>query len=128
AASSENETISYQWFFVQNQNMYKGNDVFDLKQTKETNSPKWEAEWQAWNNKLTPAQQYQWKLILKDAKTDNPFQGEFLASMYDASLDMIYNQFWKTNSNKIYNYMYVNFSTPNVLQNLISNRLYTSRP
>lgn len=127
AASAENETISYQWFFVQNQNMYNGNGVFVFKQIKEANNPKWEAEWQAWNNKLTPAQQYQWKFILKDGKTNKPFEGEFLASMYDASLDMIYSEYWNTNASKIRNYMYVNFSTPQAQQNLISNRISTSR-
>ncbi|WP_177763794.1 MG2 domain-containing protein [Flavobacterium sp. I3-2] len=126
ADSFENENISYQWFFVQNQNLYSGNGDFNLKKVEEKNHPVWEAEWQAWNNKLTPAQQYQWKLILKDSKTNKPFQGEFLASMYDASLDMIYSDFWKTNSDKIYNYSYVNFSRPTPLNNLVSNRIYNS--
>ena len=126
ADSFENENISYQWFFVQNQNLYSGNGDFNFKKVEEKKHPVWEAEWQAWNNKLTPAQQYQWKLILKDSKSNKPFQGEFLASMYDASLDMIYSDFWETNSDKIYNYSYVNFSRPTPLNNLISNRIYNS--
>src|SRR5690606_35671859 len=92
---------------------------------KEKDEIEWKAEWISWNDKLNPSQQYQWKLLLKNAKNNKTVQGEFLASMYDASLDRIVSDYWNSNTSTINNYIYVNFSTPRTYKEIERNRLYT---
>src|SRR5690606_41702356 len=76
--------------------------------------------------------QYQWKLLLKNAETNKAFQGEFLASMYDASLDLLIDEWdrdeqsWITNSQKLNDYTYVSFSSPEKKDMIQHNYLYGS--
>ncbi len=129
ANGTENETISYNWFFLKEQQLYSDNGSYTIEQDKKEDE-EWLVEWQSWNDKLNPAQQYQWKLLLKNAKTNKAFQGEFLASMYDASLDLLleneWGSSWRTNSDKISNYAYVNFSSPRKSNGVQQNYLYGS--
>lgn len=129
ANSTENETISYNWFFMKEQQLYSDKGSYIIEQEKKGDE-KWLVEWQSWNDKLNPAQQYQWKLLLKNAKTNKAFQGEFLASMYDASLDLLiengWGSSWRTNSDKINNYAYVSFSSPRKSNGVQQNYLYGS--
>src|SRR5690554_3481030 len=131
ADSTENETISYNWFFVKEQQLYSNRGSYTMEQEK-IKDEEWLVEWQSWNDKLNPAQQYQWKLLLKNAKTNKAFQGEFLASMYDASLDLLIDVWdreeksWITNSEKINNYVYINFSLPRKSNTIQQNNLYAS--
>src|SRR5690554_5856436 len=128
--STENETISYNWFFVKEQQLYSNSGSYTIEQDKKNEEEQWLVEWQSWNDKLNPAQQYQWKLLLKNAKTNKAFQGEFLASMYDASLDLLleneWGSSWRTNSDKISNYAFVNFSSPRKSNGVQQNYLYDS--
>src|SRR5690606_155271 len=94
---------------------------------KEKDEIEWKAEWISWNDKLNPSQQYQWKLLLKNVKNNKTFQGEFLASMYDASLDRIVSDHWDTNASKINNYTYVSFSDPQKRSIAHRNSIYNSR-
>src|SRR5690554_3328636 len=127
--STENETISYNWFFVKEQQLYSNRGSYTMEQEK-IKDEEWLVEWQSWNDKLNPAQQYQWKLLLKNAKTNKAFQGEFLASMYDASLDLLleneWGSSWRTNPEKINSYVYVNFSSPRKPNTVQQNNLYAS--
>src|SRR5690554_863221 len=129
ADSTENETISYNWFFVKEQQLYSNRGSYTMEQEK-IKDEEWLVEWQSWNDKLNPAQQYQWKLLLKNAKTNKAFQGEFLASMYDASLDLLleneWGSSWRTNPEKINSYVYVNFSSPRKPNTVQQNNLYAS--
>src|SRR5690606_11238993 len=130
ANSTENETISYNWFFLKEQQLYSNSGSYTIEQDKKNEEEQWLVEWQSWNDKLNPAQQYQWKLLLKNYKTNKAFQGEFLASMYDASLDLLleneWGSSWRTNSEKINNYVYVNFSSPRKPNTVQYNYLYGS--
>lgn len=131
ANSTENETISYNWFFLKEQQLYSDNGSYTIEQDKKEDE-EWLVEWQSWNDKLNPAQQYQWKLLLKNAKTNKAFQGEFLASMYDASLDLLIDEWdrdeqsWITNSQKLNDYTYVSFSSPEKKDMIQHNYLYGS--
>jgi len=131
ANSTENETISYNWFFMKEQQLYSDKGSYTIEQEKKEDE-KWLVEWQSWNDKLNPAQQYQWKLLLKNAKTNKAFQGEFLASMYDASLDLLIDEWdrdeksWITNSQKLNDYTYVSFSSPEKKDMIQHNYLYGS--
>src|SRR5690606_17784827 len=130
ANSTENETISYSWFFVKEQQLYSNSGSYTIEQDKNEEEEQWLVEWQSWNDKLNPAQQYQWKLLLKNAKTNKVFQGEFLASMYDASLDLLleneWGSSWRTKSEKINNYVYVSFSSPRKSNTIQQSYLYAS--
>src|SRR5690606_30069054 len=129
ANSTENKTISYNWFFLKEQQLYSDNGTYTIEQ-ENSKDEEWLIEWQSWNDKLNPAQQYQWKLLLKNGKTNKAFQGEFLASMYDASLDLLiengWGSSWRTNSDKINNYAYVSFSSPRKSNGVQQNYLYGS--
>lgn len=132
--STENESISYNWFFVSDQELYSNSGNYNIKESenKEEADFLWNVEWQSWNDKLNPAEQYKWKLLIKNAKNNKPYQGEFLASMYDASLDLLlkgawgYGKEWITNAEKIDNYVYVNFSTPKKQNNVHQNNIFSS--
>src|SRR5690606_33697391 len=113
------------------QQLYSDKGSYTIEQEKKEDE-KWLVEWQSWNDKLNPAQQYQWKLLLKNAKTNKAFQGEFLASMYDASLDLLIDEWdrdeksWITNSQKLNDYTYVSFSSPEKKDMIQHNYLYGS--
>ena len=133
--STENESVSYNWFFVNDQELYSNSGNYNIKESesKDETDFLWNVEWQSWNDKLNPAEQYKWKLLLKNAKNNKPYQGEFLASMYDASLDLLlknswgeYGKEWVTNAEKIDNYVYVNFSNPKKQNNVYQNNLFSS--
>lgn len=133
--SSENKSISYNWFFVNDQELYSNTGNYNVKESENNDETNflWNVEWQSWNDKLNPAEQYKWKLLLKNAKNNKPYQGEFLASMYDASLDLLlknswgeYGKEWITNAEKIGNYVYVNFSDPKKQNNVQHNNLFSS--
>ncbi|KAA5538399.1 alpha-2-macroglobulin family protein [Paenimyroides baculatum] len=133
--STENESVSYNWFFVNDQELYANSGNYNIKESesKDVTDFLWNVEWQSWNDKLNPAEQYKWKLLLKNAKNKKPYQGEFLASMYDASLDLLlknswgeYGKEWVTNAEKIDNYVYVNFSNPKKQNNVHQNNLFSA--
>lgn len=125
ATKNDNQEISFNWYFVYHQELYQGKGNYSIESKQKEEPIQWKAEWISWNDKLNPAQQYQWKLLLKNAKTNQAFQGEFLASMYDASLDRIVTDYWNSNASTIDNYIYVNFSTPRTYKEIERNRLYT---
>src|SRR5690606_39044489 len=56
ANSTENETISYNWFFMKEQQLYSDKGSYTIEQEKKEDE-KWLVEWQSWNDKLNPAQQ-----------------------------------------------------------------------
>ncbi|WP_321424819.1 alpha-2-macroglobulin family protein [uncultured Bacteroides sp.] len=56
-------------------------------------------KWDVFRDKLKPGQKEEWKLTIKDAK-DKAAKVEFMAAMYDASLDKI----WKGNQGLYLNY------------------------
>lgn len=133
--SEENESVSYKWFFVIDQELYLNQGNYNIYENKDKDKTdiQWNLEWQSWNDKLNPAEQYKWKLLLKNAKSNKPYQGEFLASMYDASLDLLlenswgyYGNEWTTNAQKIVNYVYANFSSPQKGNIVQRNNLHTS--
>ena len=130
--STENESVSYSWFFVNNHQLYSNRGNYNIENIKTNEDFLWNVEWQSWNDKLNPAEQYKWKLLLKNDKNNKPFQGEFLASMYDASLDLLlkdsweYGTEWATNAHKINNYVYANFSLPRKADIVQKNHLNTS--
>ncbi|MEG0915971.1 MAG: MG2 domain-containing protein [Myroides sp.] len=130
--STENESVSYSWFFVNNHQLYSNRGNYNIENIKTNEDFLWNVEWQSWNDKLNPAEQYKWKLLIKNAKNNKPFQGEFLASMYDASLDLLlkdsweYGTEWATNAHKINNYVYANFSLPRKADIVQKNYLNTS--
>ncbi len=132
ANSTENETISYNWFFLKEQQLYSNSGSYTIEQDKKNEEEQCLVEWQSWNDKLNPTQQYQWKLLLKNAKTNKAFQGEFLASMYNASLDLLIDEWdrdeksWITNSQKLNDYTYVSFSSPEKKDMIQHNYLYGS--
>ena len=125
--STENETISYNWFFVKEQQLHSNSGSYTIEQDKKEDE-KWLVEWQSWNDKLNPAQQYQWKLLLKSAETNKAFQGELLASMYDASLDLFIQNAWINRAKKGETEPYIYFSNPNkphtIQQNYLQNHNY----
>ncbi|HLW62826.1 MAG TPA: alpha-2-macroglobulin family protein, partial [Flavobacterium sp.] len=124
--STENENISYNWFFLKEHQLYSDKGSYTIEQEKKEDE-KWLVEWQSWNDKLNPAQQYQWKLLLKNAKTNKAFQGEFLASMYDASLDLfIQNRSWRNKAQKGISQAYILFSSPRKSNTIQQNYLYGS--
>ncbi|SFN96091.1 CarboxypepD_reg-like domain-containing protein [Paenimyroides ummariense] len=130
--STENESVSYSWFFVYNHQLYSNRGNYNIEKSKTNEDFLWNVEWQSWNDKLNPAEQYKWKLLLKNAKNNKPYQGEFLASMYDASLDLLlknsseYGTEWATNAHKINNYVYAYFSLPRKADIVQKNHLNTS--
>src|SRR5690606_29295873 len=79
--STITDNISYNWFFLKEQQLYSDRGSYTIEQDKNQEEEQWLVEWQSWNNRLNPGQEYQWKLLLKNAKTNKAFQGEFLASM-----------------------------------------------
>lgn len=127
ATNNDNQEISFNWYFVYHQELYQGKGNYSLEPKHKEEPFQWKAEWISWNDKLNPAQKYQWKLLLKNAKTNQAFQGEFLASMYDASLDRIVSDHWNTNASKINNYTYVSFSDPQKRSIAHRNSIYNSR-
>lgn len=127
AQSGENTEIQFNWFFLVNHQLYHNSGNHSIENRKEKDEIEWKAEWISWNDKLNPSQQYQWKLLLKNAKNNKTFQGEFLASMYDASLDRIVSDHWDTNASKINNYTYVSFSDPQKRSIAHRNSIYNSR-
>jgi len=98
ADSKENANIQYQWYFAKEHLTFNGNGNYDIPE-KKNNKEEWLTEWEVWNNKLIPGNEYQWKLNFKSKDTKKPMQGEFLASMYDASLDVLHSRDWDTNQN-----------------------------
>lgn len=126
ATKNDNQEISFNWYFVYHEELYQGNGNYSIEPKQKEEPIQWKAEWISWNDKLNPAQQYQWKLLLKNAKTNQAFQGEFLASMYDASLDRIVSDYWNSNASTITKYVSVNFSTPRTYKKIDRNHLYSS--
>lgn len=98
ADSKENTNIKYQWYFAKEHLTFNGNGSYDIPE-KKINKEEWLTQWEVWNNKLIPGNAYQWKLNLVSKNTKKPMQGEFLASMYDASLDVLHSRDWDTNQN-----------------------------
>lgn len=124
--STITDNISYNWFFLKEQQLYSDKGSYTIEQEKKEDE-KWLVEWQSWNDKLNPAQQYQWKLLLKSAETNKAFQGEFLASMYDASLDLfIQNRSWRNKAQKGISQAYILFSSPRKPNTIQQNYLYGS--
>src|SRR5690606_11727726 len=126
--STITDNISYNWFFLKEQQLYSDRGSYTMEQEK-IKDEQWLVEWQSWNDKLNPAQQYQWKLLLKNAKTNKAFQGEFLASMYDASLDLfLQNRSWRDKAQKGITEPYIYFSSPDkprtIQQNYLQNHNY----
>ena len=98
ADSKENTNIKYQWYFAKEHLTFNGNGNYYIPE-KKNDKEEWLTEWEVWNNKLIPGNAYQWKLNFKSKDTKKPMQGEFLASMYDASLDVLHSRDWDTNLN-----------------------------
>lgn len=124
--STITDNISYNWFFLKEQQLYSDRGSYTMEQEK-IKDEQWLVEWQSWNDKLNPAQQYQWKLLLKNAKTNKAFQGEFLASMYDASLDLfLQNRSWRDKAQKGISQAYILFSSPRKSNTVQQSYLYVS--
>ncbi len=98
ADSKENANIQYQWYFAKEHLTFNGNGSYYIPQ-KTSNKEEWITQWEVWNNKLIPGNKYEWKLKLLSKDTKKPMQGEFLASMYDASLDVLHSRDWDINQN-----------------------------
>ena len=89
--------IKYQWYFAKEHLTFNGNgNYYIVEETKA--KEEWLAQWEVWNNKLIPGNAYQWKLNLLSKNSKKPMQGEFLASMYDASLDVLHSKDWDTST------------------------------
>lgn len=97
AKSAENSNIKYQWYFAKEHLTFNGNgNYYIVEETKA--KEEWLAQWEVWNNKLIPGNTYQWKINLLSKDSKKPMQGEFLASMYDASLDVLHSRDWDTST------------------------------
>ena len=57
---------------------------------------KLDIEWKTFRDKLIPGQQETWTLVIKD-KDGKPVNAQFLATMYDASLDALQPHGWNFN-------------------------------
>ncbi|MDR3061222.1 MAG: alpha-2-macroglobulin, partial [Dysgonamonadaceae bacterium] len=75
--------------FVKDNQLFSRN--FEIKKAKPKKELKLKME--VFRDKLTPGQKEEWKISVKDADK-NPVVSELLASMYDASLDKIYEHNW----------------------------------
>jgi len=98
ANSKENANVKYQWYFAKEHLTFNGDGSYYIPE-KKSNKEEWLTEWEVWNNKLIPGNAYQWKLNFKSKDAKKPMHGEFLASMYDASLDVLHSRDWDTNQN-----------------------------
>ncbi|UUV20537.1 alpha-2-macroglobulin family protein [Paenimyroides aestuarii] len=122
ANSNENTKIAYQWYFAKEHLMFNGEESYLLPQQQKT-SENFVAQWEVWNNKLIPGSEYQWKLKLLSEQSKKPLQGEFLASMYDASLDMLHNRNWDTYVELFEKSISVDFGKINT-KRLVTNNFY----
>lgn len=120
ANSNENTTINYQWYFVKNSLTFNGENTYYVP-IEAVKAAEYTTQWEVWNNKLIPGNEYQWKLKLLAKNTKKPMQGEFLASMYDASLDMLYTKDWETATDYFSKSKYINFGEINYTRKVTNN-------
>lgn len=106
--SNENKSVRYQWYYIKNHFTFLNEDSYEIPSTVNEKAL-YKAEWEVWNNKLIPGNAYEWKVKLLADKSKKPMQGEFLATMYDASLDLIYKDYWTTETELNTKSSYVNF-------------------
>ena len=120
ANSKENASIQYQWYFAKEHLTFNGGATYNIPQEAKTKDS-FVAQWEVWNNKLIPGNKYQWKLKLLSQQTKKPMQAEFLASMYDASLDMLHSKDWDTHVELFEKSAYINFGGINSNRGVINN-------
>ncbi len=120
AKNTENSNIQYQWYFAKEHLTFNGNgNYYIVTETKE--KEEWLAQWEVWNNKLIPGNAYQWKLNLLSKDSKKPMHGEFLASMYDASLDVLYSKDWDTETDFFSKSKSIYFSRINSQRSVLNN-------
>lgn len=84
--------LSIHYVFVHNNRLYGGTENISIPFTNKEVTIKWET----FRNKLQPGQAEQWKVII-NKKEGEKQAAEFLATMYDASLDAFATHAWHVN-------------------------------
>ncbi len=114
----KDKIVSKQWVQINNEQKlieipikeeYRGNFAIHIVSVKHNRSfnytetitvpftnKKLDISFESFRNKLAPGQKEQWKLTIKGSKGDR-FASELLASMYDASLDVLKSHSWYFN-------------------------------
>jgi uncharacterized protein YfaS (alpha-2-macroglobulin family) len=81
--------LTIHYVFVYNNRVYGGSQNISIPFTnKDLN-----IHWETFRNKLLPGQAEQWRLTIKNSKGEKE-TAEFLAGMYDASLDAFVSHYW----------------------------------
>lgn len=81
--------LSVHYVFVHNNRVYGGTEYIYVPFTNKELT----IQWSTFRNKLLPGQAEEWSLIIKK-KNGEKMAAEFLATMYDASLDAFKPHFW----------------------------------
>lgn len=94
----------------------KEGQIYDIRKElkKRIKEDRIQVKWEVFRDRLTPGQKEEWKVVLLD-KEGKPVDAEFLALMYDASLDKIwkYNKLWKTTYRYVLPYIHY-YSRPDI--------------
>ncbi|MGN6647735.1 MAG: alpha-2-macroglobulin family protein [Cytophaga sp.] len=97
--------LSVQYIFVHNSRVYGGTENINIPFTNK----ELDIRWETFRSKLLPGQAEQWRLIIKKSNGEKA-AAEFLATMYDASLDAFVKHNWFMN---LYQYNYGRLSWMN---------------
>jgi hypothetical protein len=84
--------LSVHYVFIHNNRVYGGTENISVPFTNKNLTIKWET----FRSKLLPGQAEQWRLIISNSNGEKA-TAEFLATMYDASLDAFASHQWKMN-------------------------------